>query len=89
MIYQRGQRRDYRQWRALLDGSGADNDSSVDESDPDRDWSAGDMRRLFDKHLDYAAEFTTQGPSNAGLGAAAAAAEEASLADRSGSRGKC
>jgi choline dehydrogenase-like flavoprotein len=84
MIYQRGQRSDYDAWRALLDGTDGSGDSSSE--DRDRAWSADDMRRLLDKHLDYAPEFTAQGlgPTSAGLeGAGAdAAGAVASVAER-------
>jgi choline dehydrogenase len=52
MIYQRGQRSDYDRWSAMLESSSSSSREDV------RAWSANDMYRYFDQHLDYAAEFS-------------------------------
>jgi len=56
MIYQRGQRRDFDRWSDMLQNSSGGSSSKADG----RAWSASDMYRYFDQHLDYAAEFSEE-----------------------------
>ena len=61
MIYQRGQRRDFDRWSDMLQNSSGNISSSSESSRVGgRAWSASDVYRYFDQHLDYAAEFSEE-----------------------------